>query len=550
MKIIFKSIHSLITVSLFMLTYLAPCPLLAKDQIDIVFTYGSEKENWIKEVTGTFNYGNFKTPAGKVVQITAIPMGSGEAMRELLENKRQAHLCSPASAAFIKLANGEYFDKTGKTLIGDTQPLVRSPVVIAMWKPMAEALGWGKKPIGWTEILGIADQPDGWGFYGHPEWGKFKFGHTHPKFSNSGLISLLAEVYAGSGKTKDLTIADVNNPDVRHYVESVEKSIVHYGSSTGFFGKKLFSQGPEFLSAAVLYESSVIDSYDPKYQLPFPVVAIYPSEGTFWSDHPVGIVEREWVTAEYRQAAKMYVDYLLAKPQQEKAMVYGFRPADGSISLITPIDAEHGVNPQEPLALLEVPPASIIQEVLTLWNERKKHTNVVLALDISGSMKGVKLNNARVGAVKFLDALGDADSFSLLTFNHQLNWLAKQVQLKTDRQAAQTWIKNLFASGNTVLYDAVAETHQYLNKNPQAGKIAAIVVLSDGQDTASQIQLGELIKNIQLTEASSILIFPVGYGEDADETVLKKIADATKTKVYQGTVQDIEKVFLEIATFF
>jgi Ca-activated chloride channel family protein len=550
MKALFKLIYPLITVKLFMLTSLMPHTLLANDQIELVFTYGSEKENWITAVTKTFNQGHFKITSGKVIQVTAIPMGSGEATQELLEGKRQAHLCSPASTAFIELANAESADQGGKNLIGTTQSLVRSPVVIAMWKPMAEALGWGKKPIGWAEILNIANQPEGWAAYDYPEWGKFKFGHTHPKFSNSGLISLLAEVYAGSGKTKNLTVADVNNSDVRHYVETIEKSIVHYGSSTGFFGDKMFTFGPAFLSATVLYENLVIDSYNPQYKLPFPIVAIYPQEGTFWSDHPIGVVERKWVTEEHRQAAKVYIDYLLAKPQQEQAISYGFRPADNHIQLTAPLDEAHGVNPTEPTTWLEVPPAHIIREILTLWNERKKHTNVVLALDISGSMMGDKLNHARQGALKFLQALGDSDNVSLLTFNHEISWLAKQLPLKTERQFIEKKINNLFASGNTALYDAIIEAYQYLKNNLQAEKIAAIVVLSDGQDTSSQLKLEELLKQIQLTEATSILIFPIGYGEDADKTVLANIANETKTKVYQGTVQDVEKVFLEISTFF
>jgi hypothetical protein len=36
----------------------------------------------------------------------------------------------------------------------------------------------------------------------------------------------------------------------------------------------------------------VIESHS-QNNLPFPLVAIYPKEGTFWSDHPIGIVERE-----------------------------------------------------------------------------------------------------------------------------------------------------------------------------------------------------------------------------------------------------------------
>lgn len=550
MQTLFKRLYQLITIQLFILIGLTPQPLLANNSLELVFTYGSEKENWITEVTRTFNQSHFKTTAGKVIQVTAIPMGSGEAIQELLEGQRQAHLCSPASAAFIELANAESIDQGKNQLIGPTQSLVRSPVVIAMWKPMAEALGWGKQPIGWAEILNMANHPDGWAAYDYPEWGKFKFGHTHPKFSNSGLISLLAEVYAGSGKTKNLTAADVNNSDVRHYVETIEKSVVHYGRSTGFFGDKMFTFGPEFLSAAVSYENLVIESYDSKYQLPFPIVAIYPQEGTFWSDHPIGVVEREWVTKQHQQAAKVYIDYLLAKTQQQKAIRYGFRPADKGIPLTTPLDEQHGVNPNEPTTLLEVPPAYIIREILTLWNERKKHTNVVLVLDISGSMMGDKLNHARQGALEFLAALGEADTFSLLIFNNQINWLAKQLPLKTKRQLIEKKIKTLFARGNTALYDAITEAHQYLKNNVQAEKIAAIVVLSDGQDTSSQIQLEELLKQIPLSETTPILIFPIGYGEDADQTVLAKIANETKTKVYQGTIQDIEKVFLEISTFF
>jgi len=77
-----------------------------------------------------------------------------------------------------------------------------------MWRPMAEAIGWGKKPIGWADILALSRNEKGWQAYGFPQWGKFKFGHTHPEFSNSGLIALFAEAYAASGKTAGLTLAE------------------------------------------------------------------------------------------------------------------------------------------------------------------------------------------------------------------------------------------------------------------------------------------------------------------------------------------------------
>lgn len=81
-------------------------------------------------------------------------MGSGEAMDEILSGKRKAYRVSPASKAFIVLANAQSPDTTGKALIGATQNLVLSPVVIAMWKPMAEALDWGEEPYGLGRQLG------------------------------------------------------------------------------------------------------------------------------------------------------------------------------------------------------------------------------------------------------------------------------------------------------------------------------------------------------------------------------------------------------------
>ena len=139
-----------------------PRHLAPPDSIELVFTYGSEKERWIDEVTDKFNREDHRAPGGKRILVRAIPMGSGECIDEVLNGARQPHLISPASGAFIKLGNAESQSKTGHELIGSTENLVLSPVVIAMWKPMAEAIGWGKKPIGWSDILALAANQKGW----------------------------------------------------------------------------------------------------------------------------------------------------------------------------------------------------------------------------------------------------------------------------------------------------------------------------------------------------------------------------------------------------
>src|SRR5262245_12335936 len=392
--------------------------------VELVFTYGSEKQGWIEDVTKSFNEGENKT-GGKRIKVTAIPMGSGECIDELLTGKRKAHLTSPASGAYVEIGNGRSQAKDKTDLIGPVQNLVLSPVVIAMWKSMADRLRKDGKEIGWADVQNLARDPKGWDAVGAPQWGEFRFAHTHPLYSNSGLIAVLAEVYAATGKTRGLTLDDLKEAKVGKYLEELERSVVHYGSSTGFFGKKMVENGKQYLHAAVLYENMVIESYDKK--LRDPLVAIYPKEGTFWSDHPIGVVQRDWVSDEHKEAARVYIEYLRAKPQQVKAMKYGFRPADEKIPLDAPLDPAHGVNPEEPKKLMRVPTADVLEGVLGLWRKHKKPSRVVLVMDTSGSMQAMrKMESAQDAARELVDSLTDRDQLSLLAFSDRLAWVHKE----------------------------------------------------------------------------------------------------------------------------
>ncbi len=524
----------------------------AANEVRLLFTYGSEKQKWVEDVTAAFNASGAKTADGHLITVEAIPNGSGELVEDLLSGRVQADLTSPASGIFIKQGNAKSRAATGQDLIGSTQSLVLSPVVIAMWKPMAEAIGYGKKPIGWSDILALARDRKGWSAYGYPQWGQFKFGHTHPAYSNSGIISLIAENYAATGKVRGLALADVKNPKTAQFVQGIENSIVHYGSSTGFFGRKLFDSGPEYLSAAVLYESMVVEANRPGNSMPFPVVAIYPKEGTFWSDHPVGIINREWVTPTRKAAAQIYIDYLLAQPQQQKALTYGFRPGSTDVPVGAPIDLAHGVDPTQPKTTLEVPTPEVIEAIQQQWNnQEKKAADIVLVMDTSGSMQeDNKLINAKTGAEQLVSLLSDKDDFSLLNFSDSATWATEDQALSVSRKASTDAIASLFPGGQTALYDSVSLAYAHLQQRPP-DHIRALVVLTDGEDNQSKQSLADLLKSIHAdAEAHTIRIFTIAYGKDAERTQLQQIADATQGKAYDGTPANIVEVFRDISTFF
>ena len=527
-------------------------PSPGPNEVRLLFTYGSEKQSWVEDVVGAFNHAGVHTASGKLVTVQALPKGSGELVEDVLSGKDQADIASPASELFLKLGNARSRAAIGQDLIETTQSLVVSPVVIAMWKPMAEALGWPKKPVGWSDILELSRSEEGWGRYGYPQWGRFRFGHTHPEYSNSGLIALLAENYAAAGKRQALTPADATSPRAEAFVRGIEDSVVHYGSSTGFFGQKLAAGGPEYLSAAVLYENMVVESYSRQAKTPFPLVAVYPKEGTFWSDHPVGIIHRGWVTPERRAAAQLFLSFLLAKPQQEKALRYGFRPGAAEVPTGAPIDAAHGVDPAQPVATLGIPSTETIASVEQAWRvAEKKPADIALVLDTSGSMRDEnKMAGAQAGAKQLVSLLGSSDTLTLVPFSSTVNWAAIDQELGSSRQKAMSIIDSLFADGGTHLYDAVDQAYRHLRKEP-ANRIRAVVVLTDGADETSSESLRDLLSTIRgNSEDQSIRIFTIAYGSDAERGVLQQIASSAQGKAYTGNPSNVVEVFRDISTFF
>jgi Ca-activated chloride channel family protein len=555
----------------------AAAPTPQGGDLELVFSYGSEKKEWLEEVTKAFNARRVAGPDGRAVRVSLIPMGSGECVDALLDPEKwakeaedklkpaaRAHLTSPASSAFFQLANGECgpdaADARNKNLplvdLKKKKNLVQSPVVIATWRPMAEALGWPQKRIGWAEVFDLATDPKGWAKVGKPQFGRFKFGHTHPELSNSGLIAVLAETYAGANKRGDLTPGDVASPQVRKFLTQIEQSVIFYGQSTGFFGTQMVKGGPGLLSAAVLYEDQVIKANENhragREPLELPMVAIYPKEGTFWSDHPAAVVDRPWVTDAHRAAADKYLAFLLDPDQQRVAMKYGFRPGEKLDLDAKKFSEENGVDAAEPKVELEVPEAAVMKKIKELWAEVKKPIRVVLVLDTSASMRvDGKMLAAKKGAKEFLARFGPRDELSVLAFDSKIAWAVEE-PLNMDgnghRRAGKA-IDDLFVDGKTALYDAVEVAFNKVKAEQKdvRDRATAVVVLTDGEDTDSKLKLDALLKTIRFDpEGSATRIFTIAYGADANPGVLKRIAEATRALQFEGTPDNIRRVFKKI----
>src|SRR3954466_6232731 len=100
------------------------------DQVELSVLYGSEKKTWLDEQVKAFNAGRTKGSGGKLIHVTAKPVGSGEATTAILGGSQKPVVYSPASGAYVALLNQGWQSRDGHTrpIAPPGEPLVLSPI--------------------------------------------------------------------------------------------------------------------------------------------------------------------------------------------------------------------------------------------------------------------------------------------------------------------------------------------------------------------------------------------------------------------------------------
>lgn len=474
-------------------------------------------------------------------------------------NVSRPTIFAPSVSHWLVLANElggrELFD------LGNIRATALAPVVMAIWESRLQAIRdkVGYDDIGWEELLDVLNSPNGWCDYEVPNCRRtVYYGHTDPYVSSTALSTLISEFYAAARKNgftgRVLTIDQVRDGNVQDGVRQIEQLIRHYSSRTTEF-KQYIAQGPEYLDFVALEENDLIFINQGKTDVkpPEKLVALYPKEGTFWHEHPFGIVSASWVTPEQTEAARIFTDYVLTRPVQERIMSFGFRPANPDVELTYPFAEENGVTVAGPKTVLDVPNADVIVSIQQSWSLVKKQADIVLLIDISGSMlEEGKIDQAKQAALAFLDKMDANNRVGLTVFNDQVQTLVPLGSFETVNNTIRSRISSLRADGGTALYSALTTTVEALNAATDQDRIRAVVVLSDGADTASGNTLNDAVNAIRSSRdaLNPIIVVPVAYGQNADIATLNGIARASSTTVQSGDPNNILRVLEIIGSFF
>jgi Ca-activated chloride channel homolog len=508
--------------------------------VKISIAYSPEKENWLKARLDVFNQSNTRV-GDRPIFVEAINKSSGAARTEIKQGSLKPTVWSPSASVWLEVLKQESGDPN---IAVSSKQLLLTPVVISMWKPMAEALGWPNKAIGWSDLLALVNEPEGWGKYGHPEWGRFSWGHTDPEISTTALSTVLAEFYAATNKSRDLTEADIQAEQSQKFLRDLGLAIKHYGYNTLVFSDNMKKYGMSYISAFPMEEITLIEFN--KSAPPTPLVAIYPREGTFWHDNPFIVMSS--ATPEEREAAQKLYDFLYAPDSQNAAMQFGFRPANTQVPIGEPISPQFGADRNQPQTVLEVPKGNVLVAAKNAWAANRKRANIVLVVDTSGSMRGDKIEEAKAGLELFLSRLLNEDRVAMITFSNTAEVVVPMGELTQNRLQLQGAIQNIEVNGQTAMYDALREARKVLESDLEdRNRINAIVLLSDGADTAQTSTFEDVQRDFNETDIS---IFPIAYGEDAEKEALQQIADFSRTLLISGGTGDINKVFENLSRYF
>lgn len=294
----------------------------SEEKTHITIIYSSEKASWM-----IIAYTNFMsewkiTHPDEKISIDMHPYGSSNSIIGILNREIFPTIWSPASSIWMPFLNTKWADLTKSTEpIVNTSAAVKiiySPIVIATWEAFNQSYGIN----GFSDVRNLILNPNV----------NVKMAHTDPRLSNSGYMSVIMALSAASGTpSENLTMGDLTNTSNQQWLKEFESSAKVYGTSTGFLARYMKNEGPSALNIVFLYENLIRDISSTSTG--GKVIAIYPEEGTLYSDHPFCILNADWIDDDQREVANAFLTFLQKTETVESALEYGFRPINSSIPL-------------------------------------------------------------------------------------------------------------------------------------------------------------------------------------------------------------------------
>lgn len=448
-----------------------------------------------------------------------------------------------------KLNNGEEYDAvwTSNSIwlymlddsveISDSESTSINPVVFAVTKSKAEALGFVGKEIYTSDIIQAIKN------------GNLKFSMSNPTRTNSGATAYLGLLSSIAGSPEVLKSEDIESQTVKDELTTLFTGMERSSGSENFLEEAFLNGNYECI---VTYESSIINiNKQLEAENKETLYALYPIDGVSISDSPFAYIDNG--NDEKKEIFSQIQDYILSNSGQEALAEKGRRTWFGGVNENvdeTIFNPDWGIDTTKYIVPIKFPSTTIIQEALALYqDEFRKPVHTVFCLDYSGSMIGdgiTELTDAMEYILTEEEAKEDLlqftekDKITVIPFSSKVldTW---QTDDGSDTTNILSRIKNLKPTGSTNIYDTAIQALDILAKEDTDTYNVSIILMTDG--VSNMGNYSDLV-NVYSKYGKEIPIYSITFGE-AYEDELSKIATLTNAKVFDGKI-DLLKAFKEV----
>ena len=193
---------------------------------------------------------------------------------------------------------------------------------------------------------------------------------------------------------------------------------------------------------------------------------------------------------------------------------------------------------------LIAPPSAVAQQDAVSWTARR---DIVAVLDISGSMSGEKLRQAKSALLELLNTLHAGDRFRLIAFSTAVRAESPQWSAVDANSVAraEAWVRGLEAEGGTNIAAALGEA---FSTPPSEGALGVVVFLTDGLPTVGDTDPEHVAESAEQTR-HGFRVFTFGLGDDVNTFLLDRLSEKARgASEYVAPGADIERAVGELTT--
>jgi Ca-activated chloride channel homolog len=216
-------------------------------------------------------------------------------------------------------------------------------------------------------------------------------------------------------------------------------------------------------------------------------------------------------------------DQSFASSYRGSARRFEIRDARGEVTLLIPVRRStsaaitmlaNAPGNDDGFALITLSPPSI--------RPRPVPRDLTFVIDVSGSMNGEKMEQARAAGKQVLHTLSPMDRFRLIDFSSDVRTFRDEFSFATREnvRAAERYLDQLDAQGSTNISGALDEA---LSTPVQSGRLPIVLFLTDGQPTVGERDPSAIAANVA-KQRGSRRVFTFGVGADLNVSLIEQLA--------------------------